>query len=223
MATSDIFPLLDASLRRARSERELIDTARRKQLDELARMIKERLEVDDAARLIFICTHNSRRSHLAQLWAQAAAAWNGLNDVQCFSGGTEATAFNLSAVQALRGAGFEIEAAEVNSNPRYEVRYAAGSEPVVAFSKEYGHESNPSGGFIAVMTCSQADEGCPFVFGAAHRISLPYDDPKEADGTELEEATYEERSRQIAREMVYAMDSGARSAERRAESEEHRA
>lgn len=206
MTTSDIFPLLDASLLRARSERALIDSARRQQLDELARMISERIEADGEARLIFICTHNSRRSHLSQLWAQAAAAWSGVPNVSCFSGGTEATAFNPSAVQALRNAGFEIQTRDAVTNPRYEVRYAAASEPLIAFSKEYGHASNPSDGFIAVMTCSHADEGCPVVFGAAQRISLPYDDPKEADGTPREAAVYEERSRQIAREMVFVMD-----------------
>ncbi len=206
MTTPEIFSQLNESLRLAHSERDLIDADRRMKLDELARQIGGRLDTEGGARLIFICTHNSRRSHLSQLWAQAAAAWNGLNEITCFSGGTEATAFNTIAVQALRSAGFEIETEDGSSNPRYEVRYADGAEPLIAFSKEYSHESNPSDGFIAVMTCSSADEGCPVVFGAAGRISLPYQDPKEADGTPQEAAVYEERSRQIAREMVYVMD-----------------
>ncbi|MCZ7556509.1 MAG: protein-tyrosine-phosphatase [Bacteroidia bacterium] len=206
MSTPEIFPRLAASLMRARSERDRIDSARRQQLDALVRSINERIDADSEARLIFICTHNSRRSHLSQLWAQAAAIWNGRHDIACFSGGTETTAFNPSAVQALRNAGFEIETATHDTNPRYDVRYAVSSAPLVAFSKKYDHASNPSDGFIAVMTCSQADDGCPVVLGAAQRISLPYGDPKEADGTPLEAAVYEERSRQIAREMVYVMD-----------------
>jgi arsenate reductase (thioredoxin) len=206
MSTPHIFDRLEESLWRARSERELIGNDRRQQLDELARMISERIAADGEAQLIFICTHNSRRSHLSQLWAQAAVVWNGREDIACFSGGTEATAFNPSAVQALRNAGFDIDTGDAGTNPRYEVRYAAASEPLIAFSKEYGHASNPSGGFIAVMTCSHADEGCPVVLGASQRISLPYDDPKEADGTPQEAAVYEERSRQIAREMVFVMD-----------------
>jgi arsenate reductase (thioredoxin) len=206
MTTPDILPQLEASLQRAHSERGMIDASRIEKLNELARIINEQIAVDGAARLIFICTHNSRRSHLSQLWAQAAAVWKGLRIVHCFSGGTEATAFNPSAVQALRDAGFEIEKSDDNSNPRYDVRFSEGGEPIIGFSKEYTHESNPAAGFVAVMTCSQADEGCPVVLGAAQRISLPYDDPKEADGTPQQAAVYEERSRQIAREMVLVMD-----------------
>jgi arsenate reductase len=38
------------------------------------------------------------------------------------------------------------------------------------------------------MTCSEADKNCPIVLGALDRISLPYNDPKEADGTPEEAA-----------------------------------
>ena len=54
------------------------------------------------------------------------------------------------------------------------------------------------------MVCSDADEACPFVPGAELRLSMPYDDPKAFDGTPMEEAKYDERSRQIAREMFFA-------------------
>jgi arsenate reductase (thioredoxin) len=53
------------------------------------------------------------------------------------------------------------------------------------------------------MTCDEADQDCPFVKGAALRISLPYEDPKVADGTPEEAARYDARSRQIATEMLY--------------------
>jgi arsenate reductase len=53
------------------------------------------------------------------------------------------------------------------------------------------------------MTCTHADENCPFIPGAT-RISLPYEDPKAFDGTPEEEAIYAERCRQIARELLFA-------------------
>ena len=75
--------------------------------------------------------------------------------------------------------------------------------PVIAFSKVYDAPVNPSEGFVAVMTCTQADEDCPYIPGAALRVALPYDDPKASDGSTAEAATYDERCRQIATEMFY--------------------
>ncbi|MCK4776283.1 MAG: protein-tyrosine-phosphatase, partial [Candidatus Krumholzibacteria bacterium] len=57
--------------------------------------------------------------------------------------------------------------------------------------------------FCAVMTCSQADKNCPVVVGASMRVAIPYDDPKAFDGTDQEAANYDERCRQISREMLY--------------------
>jgi protein-tyrosine-phosphatase len=183
---------------------DLIPTERRATLDELATFIAERRRAGEQAELIFICTHNSRRSHMAQLWAQTAAHYFGLDHVATYSGGTEATAFNPRAVAALERAGFAIEATSAGENPVYAVRFIADMEPMTCFSKVYDQPPNPTAGFCAVMTCGEAEAACPIVFGAAARISLPYDDPKAADGTAEEEAVYDERCRQIAREMLYA-------------------
>ena len=152
-------------------------------------------------KLNFICTHNSRRSHLTQIWAQTAAAVNGL-ELETFSGGTEATAFNPNAVAALKRAGFEIES-DGGNNPKYIVKYAVEAAPIICFSKKFDDESNPQSAFAAVMTCSEADAECPVIFGADVRIKLLYEDPKVSDGTAQEQATYDERCRQIASEMFY--------------------
>lgn len=72
--------------------------------------------------LTFICTHNSRRSHMGQIWAQAAAWHFGLNDVRTFSGVTEATAFNPRAVRALRELGVAIDVSQEADNPVYTVQ-----------------------------------------------------------------------------------------------------
>jgi hypothetical protein len=184
-------------------EFEQIPPERREALQELAAFIQAQKDSGRTARLNFICTHNSRRSHLGQIWAAAAAAYYGVEDVETFSGGTEATAFNPRAVGALERAGFVIDKPE-GANPRYRVHLRAGDAGLVCFSKKYDDAANPAQDFAAIMTCSQADAECPFIPGAAYRLSLPYNDPKEADGTPEESARYDERCRQIGREMMFA-------------------
>jgi arsenate reductase (thioredoxin) len=181
-----------------------ISDTRKGILHTLAAYVKMKSNAGKPARLTFICTHNSRRSHIAQVWAQTAAAYYGIENVNCFSGGTEATAFNPRAVKALRDAGFKIIRLDESGNPRYEVRYADHHLPLVAFSKVYSDPFNPPNEFAAVMTCSHADQNCPLVTGTEKRISLPFDDPKDFDGTALEEKKYHERVLEIGREISYA-------------------
>jgi len=171
-------------------------------LDRLAGFIAARATAGRPSRLTFICTHNSRRSQMAQTWAHAAAYHFGVGGVECYSGGTEATAFNPRAVAAMRRAGFRIDDPDGGDNPVYRVRFAQGEEPMECFSKLYHQAPNPDRDFCAVMTCSAADAACPIVIGADERISLPYEDPGFFDGSDREAAAYDERCRQIAREML---------------------
>lgn len=180
---------------------------RRAVLDALAAYLREKLASGQPARLIFICTHNSRRSHLAQVWAQVAAHRLGVGPVDCFSGGTESTACNPRTLAALERAGLDVAAITSGTdNPVFLLRYADGVNPIAAFSKLYDQAPNPTRGFAAVMTCSQAEADCPFVPGAEKRFSIPYDDPKAADGTPEEAAVYNARCRQIAAEMRYVLE-----------------
>jgi hypothetical protein len=199
-------PLLPALAERAaelaKADEAAIAEDRRRQLDKLALFIRTKLGSGEGAKLVFICTHNSRRSHMSQLWAAVAAAHYGVAGVETFSGGTEVTAFNPRAVEALRRAGFAIAAGE-GENPRYQVSYLEGGPAVEAFSKRYADPPNPTAGFAAVMTCSQADKNCPTVEGASLRVPIPYVDPKEADGQPDEAEVYDARSTQIATEMFY--------------------
>lgn len=185
------------------NEFDLIAPERTAPLRQLADFVRARSATDEGARLTFICTHNSRRSHLAQVWAQTAALWYRVSNVATFSGGTEATAFNPRAVAALERAGFRISRVRDGDNPLYEVSCSDSSPALEAFSKVYNERPNPEQGFCAVMTCAQADEACPVVIGADHRASLPFDDPKAADGRPDEAAVYDERCREISREMLY--------------------
>ena len=72
--------------------------------------------------------------------------------------------------------------------------------------KLYDDPSSPKNGFAAVITCSHADENCPFIPGAEARIALNYEDPKAFDGTDKQDQMYLERSRQIGREMLWAFE-----------------
>ena len=162
------------------------------------------VQSSDHPKLHFICTHNSRRSHLSQVWAQTMAYHFGIS-VETFSGGTEATAFHPNAVAAIERAGFVVKG-EASDNPRYEVSFAKNQPPLVCYSKRFDEAPNPTVDFAAVMTCSEADAECPVVFGATKRIKLFYQDPKVSDGTPEEQATYDARTRQIAKEQYYIFE-----------------
>jgi len=176
---------------------------RRAVLDPLAGYISQKLAAGEVVRLIFICTHNSRRSHFGQVWAQVAAQHFGIGPVECYSGGTETSACNPRTIAALERTGIRVQRISDAENPMYLPAYADGVNPGVAFSKVYDQPPNPTRGFAAVMTCSQAEENCPYVPGAEKRFSITYDDPKLADSTPEETAVYDARCRQIAAEMAY--------------------
>ncbi|REL24539.1 protein-tyrosine-phosphatase [Rhodohalobacter sp. SW132] len=178
---------------------------RKKVLDEISGYVREKVRKDEPAKLTFICTHNSRRSTMGQIWAASMAHHYGLKRVETFSGGTETTAFNPRAVAAVERAGFTVKNND-GKNPHYRVYFSEDAEPLECFSKTYDDPFNPQKEFAAVMTCSDADQNCPFIPGAEKRISVPYRDPKESDGTGKEKEIYDERCRQIATEMAYVMN-----------------
>jgi len=194
-----------------------IPPGRRDALDGLVAAVTSALRAGDEAEVVFICTHNSRRSQMAQVWARVAAERAGLAGVRTYSGGTEATAFHANAVAALRRAGLTVErgdeatGAGFSSVPNHVHEVTGGPllDPLACWSKTFGDDANPRSGFIAVMTCSDADEACPIVPGADARVPVTYVDPKVSDGTDAEAATYDERCAQIAREMIYVFDAVA--------------
>jgi arsenate reductase len=173
-------------------------------LDSLASYVAARTRSARECALVFVCTHNSRRSQLAQVWAQAAAAHYGATGLRAFSGGTEATALYPAALAALGRAGFRIVDRAGGANPVYEVSYSDGYPPLKIFSKLLGSPPNPKRDFCAVMTCSAADRNCPVVPGASMRVSIPYEDPGVFDGTERERAAYDALCRHVCGDMLYA-------------------
>lgn len=172
-------------------------------LKPLTDYIQNKVDANEEIRLNFICTHNSRRSHLSQIWAQTMAFHFGIKNVFCYSGGTEATALFPKVAETLVNQGFQIEKVSQEHNPVYAVKFDANEHPIVGFSKTYFDDFNPKSNFAAIMTCSNADEGCPMVFGAEVRFSIKYDDLKAFDGTEVMNEKYAERSLQIASELYF--------------------
>lgn len=172
-------------------------------LQQLIDYVQLKKDANAVCNLNFICTHNSRRSHLSQVWAQTMAAHFNISEVFCYSGGTEATALFPSAAEALQASGFEVFKLADNNNPTYAIKFGKDNHPVIGFSKTYDDSFNPSGAFAAIMTCSSADEGCPFIPGTEKRIPLTFEDPKAFDGTPIQAEKYLERSLQIASELKY--------------------
>lgn len=176
---------------------------RKEVLQPLIQFIQKKLDNKEVINLNFICTHNSRRSHLSQIWAQTMAFYYQTPNVYSYSGGTETTAMNATVVDTLVDNGFRVQQLSNETNPVYAIKYADNVPSIIGFSKKYDNEFNPTSAFCAIMTCSQADEGCPFIAGAEKRVPVTYEDPKLYDGTPSEKPKYLERSLQIAAEMQY--------------------
>lgn len=184
-----------------------ISDERKEVLKPLADYIQKKSSFGETIRLNFICTHNSRRSHLSQIWAQTMAFHFGIKNIFCYSGGTEATAMYPKIAETLRKQGFQIIQLSESENPVYAVKYAQNESPIICFSKTFNNDFNPKTNFGAIMTCNNADEGCPIVYGAEARFSIKYDDPKAFDGTDLQTQKYAERSLEIAQEMWWVFNS----------------
>lgn len=184
-----------------------ISKERQATLKTLIDYIQHKIKENESIRLNFICTHNSRRSHLSQIWAQTLAAYYNINNVFCYSGGTEATAMFPKIAETLTSQGFNIFKLSEGKNPVYSIKFSDNEPAIIGFSKTFDDAFNPASQFAAIMTCSSADEGCPIVLGCDKRIAITYEDPKKSDGTPQQTETYLERSLQIATEMKFVFSS----------------
>ena len=182
---------------------ETISEERKASLNTLVEYIQSQVNYNEEIRLNFICTHNSRRSHFSQIWAQTLAYYFGLKQVVCYSGGTEATALFPLVVETLQNSGFRIHLVSEGENPIYSIKYASNEHPIIGFSKTIDSDFNPKSDFAAIMTCDSANEACPIVPGASVRIPIMFEDPKAFDNTPQQVNKYAERSLQIATELFY--------------------
>lgn len=180
-----------------------ISLERKELLKKISAYISKKVQEEKSINLIYICTHNSRRSHFGQLWAQVAAHYYDIKNVNCYSGGTETTAFNQNAINAIKRIGFKVKNNNESTNPKYNITFSDNEKPIICFSKTYNDTFNPQSEFAAIMTCSDAEENCPFIPNVELRIGTTYDDPKAFDNTSLQDEKYDERCRQIALETFY--------------------
>jgi arsenate reductase (thioredoxin) len=148
----------------------------------LSNYVTHKLDTGVPPAIQFICTHNSRRSQMAQAWSAAIADYFGLA-VRSYSGGTEATQIAPLTLEALYECGFDV-AEEDGDNAKTKVAWRPNSAGATLFSKRFDYSGNVSKKFLAVMTCSDADENCPVVPGAEERIPLTFEDPGKFDNTE---------------------------------------
>ena len=198
---------------------DMIDEPHRIAGQKLAEWIARSYRAGHPLDVIVVCTGNSRRSILGATMGNIAAAYYEMPEIRFHSGGTAPSAFNARTVNTLREIGVEIEPTGKEAtrgepkteNPVYRVRWGMSGEPsgasfeTVEFSKVYADPANPNQGFAALMVCSEADAACPFVKGAAARISMPYLDPKIYDGGAYETAKYAERRDDMGRLMLAVM------------------
>jgi CDGSH-type Zn-finger protein/protein-tyrosine-phosphatase len=168
-------------------------------LDQLSELVLNAHNKNGFCNLTFICTHNSRRSQLAELWLSYFLDHYCFKEIYTYSGGTETTALNVRIVNALKRFGFTFHKIGSEENPRYIID----GLHKIFFSKVYNDHLNPSKDFIAVMVCDHADDNCPIVHGAESRFSLKYIDPKHSDDTDKEDETYDNKVLEIAKEMCY--------------------
>ncbi|WGQ12215.1 protein-tyrosine-phosphatase [Pedobacter gandavensis] len=180
-----------------------ITEERKSILQPLIDFVQQKVNNRQDININFICTHNSRRSHLSQVWAQVAATHYTIPNAHCYSGGTEETTLFPKVAETLTHQGFSIFKIANTDNPVYAIKYSDNSLPIIGFSKKYDSPFNPVSAFAAIMTCSQADGGCPFIAGAEKRIPITFEDPKISDNTPEQSEVYAERSLQIATEMFY--------------------
>ena len=175
---------------------------RKKILLKISKKITQEYTKNNVVNLNFICTHNSRRSQLGQVWAFYAANYFNLN-IHAFSGGTEVTAFYKNTVKTLQSAGFEFVVLDLShENPKYAITFKDSKNAILGFSKRFDDETNKSP-FIAITTCNNADENCPFIPNALERFHLPFVDPKFSDGTPEQESAYLKINEQIAAEVFF--------------------
>ena len=179
----------------------VIDDNRKELLLKIANKIVVNYNNNDI-NINFICTHNSRRSQLGQVWSFFAADYFKL-PINAFSGGTEVTAFHRNTVKTLTEVGFKFDVDEFShTNPIYRISFSDDKPSLLGYSKLYNNIENKTPYFV-LTTCNNADENCPFIPEAIDRFHVPYTDPKHSDDSAIQDETYLKTSRIIAAQMYF--------------------
>jgi arsenate reductase (thioredoxin) len=127
-------------------------------------------------RVLFLCTHNSARSQMAEGLLRRL----GGERFEIFSAGTDASGVRPLAIKAMAELGVDISGQESKTLDRYL------DEP-----------------FDAVITvCDQANEACPVFFGAKQRLHWSFPDPSKATGSEEEQLQVYRQVRDAIQERI---------------------
>ena len=133
-------------------------------------------EAGERVKVLFLCTHNSARSQMAEGLLRHLAG----ERFEAHSAGTEATHVRPLAVRAMDEVGVDITSQESKTLDRYL------EEP-----------------FDYVITvCDAADEACPSFPGATNRLHWSFEDPSQAEGSEDERLAVFRRVRDEIRERI---------------------
>lgn len=161
------------------------------------------LKNNTQSRVCFICTHNSRRSQFSQAWMAVLSQKFSL-PLTVYSAGTEKTACNQRTLDSLLRNGFKLisKSDDVN-NPVFHIEHEGYD---VKLSSKTIDDLNDIPDYLAIMTCGDADENCPYLPAAKHRISLTYKDPKYADDTPMEAEAYDRCCNEIKTELTYILN-----------------
>jgi protein-tyrosine-phosphatase len=195
-----MFKPIEQLIRQIAAKEENISKTRKNALSHLADTLEDKNKKEPFP-LIFICTHNSRRSIFAEVWANVLADYYQL-PVKAYSGGTEVTAVHQNTLDCLGNIGFRIVKQNNRLNPKVQIKYGA-HQQLITFSKLFDDEVNPQQNFSAIMLCDNAAENCPFIPNALQRVNLTFPDPKQFDDTEMESEKYNDGCMQIGSELHF--------------------
>ena len=134
---------------------------------------------EERLRVLFICTHNSARSQMAEGWLRHLAG----DRFDAHSAGTEATRVHPSAIQTMREVGVDISGQH---------------------SKTLAPYLNQPWDMV-ITVCDQANEACPFFPGGKQRLHWSFPDPSQADGDEAHRLSVFRQVRDDIRASVEAL------------------
>ena len=130
----------------------------------------------ERSRVLFLCTHNSARSQMAEGLLRHLAG----DRFEAYSAGTEATHVRPLAIRAMDEIGIDISGQESKTLNRY-----------LGVPFDY-----------VVTVCDEANEACPFFPGAKNRLHWSFEDPAQATGSEEERLGVFRRARDKIRERI---------------------
>ena len=159
-------------------------------LDDVVSKIEKILPITN--NIVFLCTHNSRRSQLCQVWGSILSKIYNI-DLKFNSAGTEKTEVYKTVFYCFSNVGVEIKDSKVFYR---DLSLSLNSKVL---------EEIQSDKFISIMTCSDAEKSCPSDSRSIKNISMTYQDPKVFDYTEKEKDEYLKTSKLIAKELNYVL------------------